>query len=199
MAVCLSSFAWAFDTVVLDAGHGGSDHGGLPGRRVPVPEKTMTLDMAQRIKPLLEAEGFRVIMTRTDDTFVPLPQRSAVANRYRNSIFVSIHFDAFYDSDAQGTTTFYNSTNGRKLAQQIHTARLVACKGLQDRGVKRQNYHVLCKTKTPAVLVEMGFLTNPSERQRFQEASFRQRAAQSVVQGILNYRGKYVTREPLRA
>src|SRR5438034_7730925 len=79
-------------TVVIDAGHGGFDRGGIPGQRIP--EKTMTLDVAQRLKTLLAASGYRVIMTRDSDVFVPLPTRVAIANSYGNAIFVCIHFNS---------------------------------------------------------------------------------------------------------
>src|SRR5438034_5823856 len=73
-------------TVVIDAGHGGFDRGGIPSQRIP--EKEMTLDVAQRLKTLLAASGYNVVMTRDSDVFVPLPSRVAIANSYRNAIFV---------------------------------------------------------------------------------------------------------------
>src|SRR5437879_6607020 len=79
----------ASTTVVIDAGHGGFDHGGIPGQRIP--EKEMTLDVAQRLKGLLYAIGYRVVMTRDSDVFVPLQPRVAIANAYQNGIFVCIH------------------------------------------------------------------------------------------------------------
>src|SRR5438477_12197909 len=82
----------AFTTVVIDAGHGGFDHGGIPGQRVS--EKDMTLDVAQRLKSVLAASGYRVVMTRDSDVFVPLGTRTAIANSNRNAIFVSIHFNS---------------------------------------------------------------------------------------------------------
>ncbi|HMH02770.1 MAG TPA: N-acetylmuramoyl-L-alanine amidase, partial [Candidatus Udaeobacter sp.] len=77
-------------TVVIDAGHGGYDRGGIPGQRVA--EKEMTLDVAQRLKKVLAASGYRVVMTRDSDVFVPLGTRVAIANSYANAIFVSVHF-----------------------------------------------------------------------------------------------------------
>ena len=78
-------------TVVIDAGHGGSDRGGIPGQRVS--EKDMTLDVARRLKSVLAASGYRVVMTRDSDVFVPLGTRTAIANSYGNAIFVSVHFN----------------------------------------------------------------------------------------------------------
>src|SRR5438034_7088540 len=78
--------------VVIDAGHGGHDRGGIPGQRVA--EKTMTLDVAKRLQDILNANGYRTVMTRESDVFVPLPTRVAVANAYRNALFVCIHFNS---------------------------------------------------------------------------------------------------------
>ena len=78
--------------VVIDAGHGGFDRGGIPGQRVP--ESMMTLDVALRLRSLLQASGYRVVMTRSSDVFIPLGTRVAIANAYRNGIFVCIHFNS---------------------------------------------------------------------------------------------------------
>src|SRR6266480_4197642 len=86
--------------VVIDAGHGGFDRGGIPGQRIP--EKEMTLDVAQRLKALLAASGYRVIMTRDSDVFVPLPTRVSIANSYQNAIFVCIHFNSAKRMGASG-------------------------------------------------------------------------------------------------
>src|SRR5262245_5687649 len=90
-------------TVVIDAGHGGYDRGGIPGQRVS--EKDMTLDVAQRLKNVLSASGYRVVMTRDSDVFVPLGMRVAIANSYRNAIFVCIHFNAIGRSGDRGIGT----------------------------------------------------------------------------------------------
>src|SRR4029077_19970411 len=79
-------------TVVIDAGHGGFDRGGIPGQRVS--EKDMTLDVARRLKGALVASGYRVVMTRQSHVFVPLGTRTTVANSNRNAIFVSVHFNS---------------------------------------------------------------------------------------------------------
>src|ERR1700747_2087929 len=86
--------------VVIDAGHGGFDRGGIPGQ--PISAKMMILGGAQRLKALLEASGYRVVMTRDSDVFVPLPIRVAIANSYRNAIFVCIHFNAAPRGGANG-------------------------------------------------------------------------------------------------
>src|SRR6266511_4623609 len=90
-------------TVVIDAGHGGYDRGGIPGQRVA--EKEMTLDVAQRLKKVLAASGCRVVMTRDGDVFVPLGTRVAIANSYSNAIFVSIHFNSAKRSRSEEHTS----------------------------------------------------------------------------------------------
>jgi len=94
-------------TVVIDAGHGGFDRGGIPGQRIP--EKEMTLDVAQRLKGVLTAAGYRVVMTRDSDVFVPLATRVAIANSYRNAIFVCIHFNSAKRMGAGGIETYFTA------------------------------------------------------------------------------------------
>src|SRR6266496_578211 len=107
-----------YTTVVIDPGHGGFDRGGIPGQRVP--EKMMTLDVSLRLKPLLEKAGYRVVMTRDTDVFVPLGTRAAIANSYPNAIFVCVHFNSATRSGANGIETYFYSTESAPLASAIH-------------------------------------------------------------------------------
>jgi N-acetylmuramoyl-L-alanine amidase len=172
-----------YTTIVIDPGHGGFDRGGIPGQRVP--EKIMTLDVSQRLKPLLEKTGYKVVMTRNTDVFVPLGTRVAIANSYPNAIFVCIHFNSATRSGANGIETYFYSTDSAPLAGSIHSA-LVGGAPSENRGVRRRGYFVLRKTKVPAVLVECGFLTNPTEAQHAQTTAYRQQLAQEIARGILN-------------
>src|SRR6266404_3794092 len=104
--------------VVIDAGHGGHDRGGIPGQRVA--EKTMTLDVAKRLQAILNANGYRTVMTRDSDVFVPLPTRVAIANAYRNALFVCIHFNSARRSEANGIETYFYSQQSLPLASAIH-------------------------------------------------------------------------------
>lgn len=168
-------------TVVIDAGHGGHDRGGIPGQRIA--EKDMTLDVAQRLRNVLSASGYRVVMTRDSDVFVPLPTRVAIANSYRNAIFVCIHFNATQRRGAGGIETYFYSRTSLPLASAIHN--LVAGGApSSNRGVRRRGYYVLRKTNIPAVLVECGFLTNPTEAAYAQTASYRQKLAEEIAAGI---------------
>ena len=168
-------------TVVIDAGHGGFDRGGIPGQRVS--EKDMTLDVARRLKSVLAASGYRVVMTRDSDVFVPLGTRTAIANSSRNAIFVSIHFNSATRGGASGIETYFYSRDSLALASAIHHY-VVGGAPSPSRGVRRRGYFVLRRTNIPAVLVECGFLTNPTEAGYAQNASYRQKLAEEIAAGV---------------
>ena len=167
--------------VVIDAGHGGYDRGGIPGQSVS--EKEMTLDVAQRLKKVLAANGYRVVMTRDSDVFVPLGTRVAIANSYPNAIFVSIHFNSAKRTGAGGIETYFYNRDSLPLASAIH---YYVARGApsSNRNVRRRGYFVLRKTTVPAVLVECGFLTNPTEAAYAQTASYRQKLAEEIAAGV---------------
>ena len=168
-------------TVVIDAGHGGFDRGGIPGQRVS--EKDMTLDVARRLKSVLAASGYRVVMTRDSDVFVPLGTRTAIANSNRNAIFVSVHFNSATRGGASGIETYFYSRDSLALASAIHHY-VVGGAPSPSRGVRRRGYFVLRRTNIPAVLVECGFLTNPTEAGYAQNASYRQKLAEEIAAGV---------------
>src|SRR5437763_4900756 len=168
-------------TVVIDAGHGGYDRGGIPGQTVS--EKEMTLDVAQRLKKTLTANGYRVVMTRDSDIFVPLGTRVAIANSYSNAIFVSIHFNSAKRTGAGGIETYFYSRESLPLASAIHYF-VAGGAPSSNRNVRRRGYYVLRKTSVPAVLVECGFLTNPTEAAYAQTASYRQKLAEEIAAGV---------------
>ena len=170
-------------TVVIDAGHGGFDRGGIPGQRVS--EKDMTLDVARRLKSVLTASGYRVVMTRDGDVFVPLGTRCSIANSNRNAIFVSVHFNSATRGGASGIETYFYSRDSLALASAIHHY-VVGGAPSPSRGVRRRGYYVLRKTSIPAVLVECGFLTNPTEAGYAQNASYRQKLAEEIAAGVRN-------------
>jgi N-acetylmuramoyl-L-alanine amidase len=169
-----------FGTVVLDAGHGGIDKGarGVDGSL----EKKYALDTAKRVERGLKRKGYRVIMTRKGDYFVPLPTRAAISNRTRGSVFVSIHYN-WARSAASGTETFYFSPKSYPLAASIQRE---LAKFTNNRGVKTARFHVLRNNSRPAVLVELGFLSSTSDARRIRSSSYRQKLADAVVRGISN-------------
>lgn len=177
----LASFASAQRTIVVDAGHGGHDRGGVPYQRIG--EKGMTLDVSLRLKRVLEARGYRVIMTRTSDVFVPLGTRVAIANSYRGATFVSVHFNSSRRAGANGVETYYYRSDSASLAASIHR-NVVASAPTENRGIRRRGFFVLRRTRIPSVLVECGFLTNPAEGRLAQSASYRQQLAERIARGI---------------
>lgn len=186
LAVCafpsLASAQQSGGTVVLDAGHGGFDRGGVPGQRIS--EKDKTLDVAQRLRAVLVRSGYRVVMTRDSDVFVPLPTRVGIANSYRSALFVSIHFNCASRAGANGIETYYYRADSAALAARIHR-NVVAGAPSENRGIRRRGFYVIRRTAIPSVLVECGFLTNPTEGQLATTAPYRQKLAEEIARGIM--------------
>jgi len=180
-AVAVSEADRPSTVVVIDAGHGGFDRGGIP--RQLVPEKTMNLDVAQRLKAVLTAYGYRVVMTRDSDVFVPLGTRVAIANSYRDAIFVCIHFNAAPRRSASGIETYFYSSQSLPLASAIHYY-VAGGAPSSNRGVRRRGFYVLRRTTIPSVLVECGFLTNAAEANYAQSADYRQKLAEEIGRGV---------------
>ncbi len=180
----------AFDTVIVDAGHGGSDRGGIPRQRIP--EKEWTLKTALRLATELKQRGFEVVMTRTSDHDVSLAQRCRIANAKKNAIFVSVHYDAYRREAADGITTYYASSRSEKLARYVNSRMSSALRPKTNRGAKRARFYVIRNTLCPAVLVECGFLTNGAEARRIQTTDYQQKLAAAIADGVADYR-KYRT------
>lgn len=188
IALTTSAFAQS-RTIVIDAGHGGFDRGGVPGQRIS--EKDKTLDVAQRLKRILQADGYRVIMTRDSDVFIPLPTRVSIANSYGGARFVSIHFNCASRAGANGIETYYYRSDSANLAQSIHR-NVLAGAPTENRGIRRRGFYVLRKTSIPSVLVECGFLTNPTEGSLALDAGYRQKLADQIARGIKGQPAPYV-------
>jgi N-acetylmuramoyl-L-alanine amidase len=172
--------------VVIDPGHGGYDRGGMPGQILP--EKPFTLDTARRLAGILTADGIKVVLTRTGDYYVSLPERTRTANAYAgyNAVFVSIHFNSGRRVGAYGIETYYNNSRAYRLAALIHP-RVIQALGSIDRGIRHRGYFVLRRNRLPAVLVECGFLTNPGEAARIVTPGARENLAQAIAAGIERY------------
>jgi N-acetylmuramoyl-L-alanine amidase len=180
-----ATWARSFNTVVIDAGHGGFDPGGIPQNLIP--EKGVALDVAKRLQEKLEDAGLRTVMTRSSDVFVPLDTRADIANAQSRAIFVSIHFNSATRVGARGVETYYSSSSGIPLARRIQ-ANVMSVAGGENRGIKHANYYVLRKTRTTAVLVECGFLTNPQDAGLALKAAYRDRLATQIAKAIIAYR-----------
>ena len=192
--------------VIVDAGHGGRDDGAKGNGLV---EKRLTLDLAQRVNRKLGTFGFHTVLTRTDDSYIGLPERAAVGNQYDDSLFVSLHFNHTSNSGASGVETFYESEkippesawtwvgffnkpdtsdmqSGQTLAGYVQTA-LVFRTDAPNRGIKARDLYVVRHVRCPAVLVEGGFLSNPLEARLISNPEYRERLAAAIVEGIMSY------------
>ena len=171
-------------TVVIDAGHGGHDSGATNGL---VYEKHLALDVSRRLARYLNKRGVRTTYTRSSNRFVSLSDRVAVANRQRDAVFVSIHFNSAANRGATGIETFYYTPQSELLAHLVQ-ANAISMTGKADRGVKYRGFHVIRNTRCPAVLVEGGFLSNNRECSRCVDKVHRQRLAEAIGNALLRFR-----------
>lgn len=183
LAIALPAFGGSFKTVVIDAGHGGRDNGGSYGK---VYEKWLSLDTAMRVEKKLKSKGLRTVMTRRSDSFISLPGRARIGNKYSNSIFVSIHYNFTWKRNVSGLETFYCSPASKPLAVAVQRGMLSRVKSV-NRGVKYARYYVIRHSKNPAILVEGGFVSNSRERGRTKEGWYREAIANGIVDGIVEY------------
>ncbi len=224
-----AAFPLSVRRVVLDAGHGGSDPGTATGS---LDEKTITLDIQSRLRTLLEANGFDVVVTRTDDRLIPLRERARLANSSDGDIFVSIHVNSLMThTNSHGVETYYlgptndpsltrlaaaeNDISGYSIAdlrkllervyadvrrdqshrlattvqKQLYTDLRIVDRGLENWGVKRAPFIVLVATDMPAVLAEVGCLSNDREAAMLSRTDYRQQIAQALYDGIHEYAG----------
>ena len=198
--------------VVLDPGHGGKDTGKVNGTH-KYTEKAATLDTAARLKILLEKQGFEVVFTRTKDVFLDLDDRAAMATSLKADLFISLHYNAgpAGDTTADGIETYcltpagQRSTNAGKAksttaaepGNRFDTAnmalawgiqrRLVKSTGAEDRGVRRARFAVLRTLSCPGVLIEGGFMSSRKEGALIADAAYRQKIAEAVSAGIVDY------------
>jgi len=168
-------------TIILDPGHGGYDSGAHTVRGLD--EKKLTLDLSLQLKPLLEKKGYHVILTRTNDTFIPLGTRTAISNAHPNAIFVSIHFNASPKRSASGIEAYYYNASSKRLATIIFKE-LPSSYGAHPRGIKQATFFVLHHNRRPAVLLELGFVSNPRENTLLQKPIIRERLAEHIAAGI---------------
>ena len=178
-------------SVVLDPGHGGPDPGaiGIAGIR----ETDIVLEVSKIVKNLLSEKGVNVVLTRSNEIDLDLPQRVLLANASKANIFVSIHANASRGKrrDINGLETFYfRGWKGRLLAKRIQKQILRVSPGSPDRGVKQGRFYVIKNTRMPAVLVEIGFLTGRLDARRLEKPSHRKRIAFAIAKGILEYLSK---------
>lgn len=198
--------------IVLDAGHGGDD----PGAENPalgLREKSLVLDFTRRLERQLEAAGFRVSQTRSEDRFIPLEERSRIANRLEADLFLSLHFNASVKSAVSGIETFVYTPPGQpstsraevlELDRRIYPGNrngpwstlagyyvqrsLLEATGATDRGLKRARFTVLEGLQMPGLLIEGGFVSHETEGRNIGSAAYRDTLAKAIVEGVLTYR-----------
>jgi N-acetylmuramoyl-L-alanine amidase len=221
-----------FETVVVDAGHGGDDHGARGPKGLL--EKDLVLDLARRVAAKLAAQGLTVVMTRESDRFVTLEERTRIANAASPDLFISIHANASSLRKVKGIETFFASPeatdeSARALAQRENLAfgasaarmaegdplrailgdllatehladaqefagmaqrRLATVESSRSRGVKQAPFVVLMGVHSPAVLIEVGFLTNAKEESRLASRMERERLVSGVAEAVAVFRAR---------
>jgi len=188
--------------IVLDAGHGGVDPGKVS--KSGVKEKDVNLAVALKLRDKLEAEGIIVIMTRTEDVglysetdshkkVADMKNRCELVNNSDADLLVSIHQNSYQSESVKGAQVFYYSLseNGKKLAENIQGKMVEMLDKTNGRKAKaNDSYYLLLNVKCPAVIVECGFLSNISEAVLLAEDSYRDKVAESIKTGILEYINK---------
>ncbi len=171
------------DKIVLDPGHGGTDYGAI---REGINEKDITLDISQRVASILKSKGYKVALTRTDDTYVSLDDRVKFSENETPEIFVSIHVNSAVATEPKGIETHYYHDYSKELANVIHR-HLAKDINTKDRGLVKSKFYVINHTTVPAVLIETGFLSNPDERAELVSDSRKQKTAKAIAEGIIEY------------
>ncbi|SCA63278.1 Uncharacterized protein YqiI [Chlamydiales bacterium SCGC AG-110-M15] len=182
----------SYPTIILDAGHGGDDSGTQSqGKGKKYYEKDLTLTTTLFLRDHLEKLGYKVVLTRHRDVFIPLEGRSSKANRHRNALFVSVHFNSAPNLKARGVEIYYydshkNQARSREshvLADRVLRHVLHYTKA-ENRGVKRGNFHVIRETHIPSILIEGGFLSNSSELKKLKSHKYLNRIAWGAAKGL---------------
>ncbi len=170
--------------VVLDAGHGGYDAGAIYGG---IEEKDVTLSITKMMRDMLTASRVQVVMTRRDDQFISLEERVNITRKNKPDLFVSVHCNALQSSSAiKGIETYYFTPQSRPLASKLHK-NLTAKTKSPNRGVRKARFVVIRETAIPSVLVETGYLSNPTERKNLTSKDYQRTIARSLAEGIIDY------------
>jgi len=220
--------------IVLDPGHGGVETGAIGPTGLQ--EKDLTLDLARRLKVVLEKQSVTVVLTRDEDRVLPLDDRTAIANHNRAILFVSLHLNASKRKTAVGAETYFLATaatddeartlaglenkayeppdtqaapaatpatpsdrglelilwdlaqnsyiaESSRLAEAVQ-AELNTATGVRDRGVRQAPFRVLMGATMPAILIEVGFISNPEEEARFRNDAYKDKVAEAIAAAV---------------
>lgn len=175
--------------IVIDAGHGGSDPG---AQSSGVNEKDITFKVSKLVEQKLRSQGVNVKMTRTDDSYLGLTQRTDYAKKVFGETFVSIHVNSFDGPQANGTEVFFDMTTNDNSAESNQLAKLVQSNIVKDlnmtnRGVKTAPFAVLRSSNIPSILIELGFISNASDRDKMTNDRDLNKFADAIVNGLYSY------------
>lgn len=167
---------------VLDAGHGGKDAGAV---NCALLEKDAALRLVMLLGAELESMGHEVVYTRSDDTFVELHQRCVLSNAAAPKYFVSIHLNSSENKHAYGAETWYyeGSSTGRELATKIQS-NIIAATGARDRGIKAGSFYVLKHSQAPAILIEVGFISNDLEGPKLFTSEYQSKLVTAIASAL---------------
>lgn len=175
-------------TVMIDPGHGGHDPGAGEKTLSRVPEKTIVLDVGNKVAELLQSRGAKVICTRRTDTFLSLDDRANAAERYRVDLFISIHANASSKPHVSGAEVhIYTSPSSATVSAAQSMLSSLQRAGIECRGIPRSNFHVLREHSRPAMLIECGFMTNAVDARNLNSPAYRDRLAAAIADGAAVY------------
>jgi len=175
--------------VVIDPGHGGRDPGAISVLRTR--EKDVNLAVARKVSSYLAKRGVKVIMTRSDDRFIELNERAAIANRAQANLFVSIHADSCHNRSARGSTIYIanSASSATRRAGRLFNRRLSRVT-VYDKGIRTAGFRVLVRTSCPAVLVELGYLSNRSDAKMLADPAYQKRLAEALADSVVEFLSK---------
>ena len=193
--------------VVVDCGHGGPDGGAVAADGTV--EKDINLRLGFQLRELLSSYGYKVVMTRDKDEFIcddhnaslreqnisDLHNRLDIAEKYSNSIFISLHMNKFSEVDSWGSQLFYspNDKNSRPLAEMIRNRLLSDTQKDNERALKEMDdsVYIIYNATHPALLLECGFLSNVKERENFKDNKYRSKFVYDIFCGIIDFKGEH--------
>jgi N-acetylmuramoyl-L-alanine amidase len=173
-----------YKTIVIDPGHGGVDNGATGSSGTL--EKELTLRTAQLLSDKLKAAGANVFLTRSNDSYLPLPSRVRLASIHQADAFLSLHYDSNLDRSVRGMTGYYYHSYQKKLAEYVYNSTNSQTK-LKSRGVRSGDYHVVRENQRQAVLMELGYLSNSAEEMTLTSGQFQENAATGIYNGLARY------------
>lgn len=171
-------------TIVIDPGHGGRDSGtvGVGGTL----EKNLTIRTAELLRDKLQAAGAKVILTRSGNTYVPLPSRVGTSHIHNADAFISLHYDSTKDQITSGITTYYYHDYQRSLATTLANS-LGSTMQVPNRGSRYGNFHVTRENKRVATLIELGYLSNPVEELTLTSNEYQEKITSAIYNGLARY------------